>query len=224
MSKRHKPRKKPVQSQTPQDAASEKDNAADREVSLVPQVPPTPDNAEKSHNRWYQTLAGWKVMLEIVGIPFAIAYAVVTFFQWRDLRHNFEVDQRAWLKIVLSWPDPITTVPATAKLIFQNTGKSVMTSIYAESSFEIVKSDSPPSFSLKKMHNPTSEASLFPTDASDSSANLFDQVTKTPRRWHTPPPHWSPSRFRARESSGRRAAFRTACGPRPDRYSTDRCR
>jgi len=38
-------------------------------------------------------------MLEIIGIPFAIAYATVTCLQWRDLQRNFATEQRAWLTI-----------------------------------------------------------------------------------------------------------------------------
>jgi len=28
---------------------------------------------------------------------FAIGYAIVTGLQWQDLRHNFKVEQRAWI-------------------------------------------------------------------------------------------------------------------------------
>src|SRR5207237_1280683 len=40
-------------------------------------------------------------LLEIVAIPFAIGYAVVTYYQWSDAHHNFILDQRAWLRMTL---------------------------------------------------------------------------------------------------------------------------
>ncbi len=46
-----------------------------------------------------KTLEGWKTLLEIIAIPFAIAYAVVTYCQWQDLKDNFKVDERAWLGV-----------------------------------------------------------------------------------------------------------------------------
>src|SRR5207253_7074434 len=39
--------------------------------------------------------------LEIVAIPFAIGYAFVTYFQWRDANRNFRIDQRPWIKVEL---------------------------------------------------------------------------------------------------------------------------
>lgn len=34
-----------------------------------------------------------------IGVAGAVVYAVITYFQWRDLRHNFEIDERAWIKV-----------------------------------------------------------------------------------------------------------------------------
>jgi len=33
----------------------------------------------------------------MVGIPFAIGYAIITYCQWRDLRYNFGADQRPYV-------------------------------------------------------------------------------------------------------------------------------
>jgi hypothetical protein len=60
-------------------------------------ITPNLSDPNQSQRPWYKTVDGWKTVLELVGIPFAIAYAIITFFQWRDLRHNFKVEQRAWI-------------------------------------------------------------------------------------------------------------------------------
>jgi hypothetical protein len=39
----------------------------------------------------------WKSALEVIAIPFAIGYAIISYFQWRDAAHNFRGDERAWL-------------------------------------------------------------------------------------------------------------------------------
>lgn len=43
----------------------------------------------------------WKRTFEFIGVAAAVFYAVVSYNQWRDLRHNFEVSQRAWLGVDL---------------------------------------------------------------------------------------------------------------------------
>src|ERR1022692_1442745 len=62
---------------------------------LVGQANPAPHSSQTTQKRWYQAFPWWKV-LEGTAFAFGIFYAVVTFWQWRDLRHNFKVDERAW--------------------------------------------------------------------------------------------------------------------------------
>jgi hypothetical protein len=40
-----------------------------------------------------------KTILEIVAIPFAIGYAIITFLQWRDANRNFRIDQRPYVVV-----------------------------------------------------------------------------------------------------------------------------
>jgi hypothetical protein len=56
-------------------------------------------HTNQSKRSWYKTAKRWKTIVEMIAIPFAIGYAVVTYRQWRDLHHNFEVDERAWLYV-----------------------------------------------------------------------------------------------------------------------------
>src|SRR5579872_5423243 len=60
---------------------------------------PSPTKPNNTQKKWYQSLKGWERVLQTTGIIFAIGYAVITFLQWRDLRHNFQVDERAWLDV-----------------------------------------------------------------------------------------------------------------------------
>ncbi len=137
------------------------------------------ESASQSDKQLFWTKISAGLLLIYVGLT--VWQSISSQRSLMAIKNQFQVDQRAWLKIGYSWPNPVTTVPATTKVVFQNTGKSVVTSIYADFSFEIVKSDSPPSFSLEKRHNTTSGAPLFPSDADDSHADLFDQKTKVPR-------------------------------------------
>lgn len=149
-----------------------------------------PKNTEHTKRRNTKPIPWWKkallkirewLTLKNIGILAVIVYAIVTYLQWKDLRHNFEVDQRSWLKIGYSWPNPTSAAPATAILTFQNVGKSVVTTVYGESSFDVVESGSPPLFSLERRHNTTNQAAMFPTDANITRVDLWDQTTKTAR-------------------------------------------
>jgi hypothetical protein len=42
----------------------------------------------------------WKRGLGIGAVLATIVYAVVTYYQWRDLRHNFQADQRPYLVLL----------------------------------------------------------------------------------------------------------------------------
>ena len=98
MSKRpHAPRKDNQRSPSPQSASDKENDPAERKSPLNSNITPTPGDADQPNKPWYKTLDGWKTFLEIVGIPFGIGYAVVTYCQWRDLKENFRNDQRPYV-------------------------------------------------------------------------------------------------------------------------------
>ena len=92
----------------PQNAATHEGDGAIREGCLIPapKIPPSPGNPPKPEQPRYKTIQGWKsglelpkVLFEIIAIPFAVGYAIVTYCQWQDLHDNFEVSQRAYVMI-----------------------------------------------------------------------------------------------------------------------------
>jgi len=111
----------------------------------MPQVPPTPSNTDQSKKSWYKSLQRWRTVLEIVAIPFAVLYAIVTCFQWRDLRHNFQTEQRAWLVQKATFPDDngikhgVGNVPI-ATVNISNSGKTPAKSINWQIGLEIPRS------------------------------------------------------------------------------------
>jgi hypothetical protein len=145
MSKRRHPRKKKKQRTEPQDAAAKKNDPAERKVLFVPEVKPTPSNSSESKKPWYKTLDGWKVRLELIAIPFVIGYAVITFFQWRDLRHNFEVDQRAWLKVDVGMPATLSQ-QAPVVVTVRYVGKSPALKLFGGVIVQVVDAKSAPAF------------------------------------------------------------------------------
>lgn len=93
------PWKQDATGEGPQHAPSKQSDPTLGHSSSIKQVPSTPADTSKPKQSWYKTLDGWKTVFELIAIPFAIGYAVVTYGQWRDLRANFKVDQRAWLTV-----------------------------------------------------------------------------------------------------------------------------
>jgi hypothetical protein len=151
---------------SPQQTPSQENNPRPREPRAITQVGPTQTNTEQAKYPWYTTLEGWKIIAELIAIPFAIGYAVVTYFQWKDLRHNFEVDQRALVKIGFDIPnaiDPVATLGAL-QVTALNTGKSPALRARIDASVEIVEYSTPPTFSFSKSHGVIDVGMLFPND------------------------------------------------------------
>ena len=84
-------------------------------------------------------------ILEGVGIAAGIGYAFVTYLQWKDLRHNFQVSERAWLKLEVIFPRSATT-DMQVNVIVANIGKSAALGSVIQTMFEIVKSENTPIF------------------------------------------------------------------------------
>jgi hypothetical protein len=76
-----------------------KSDGANVDAAIVPQIPPPPRNCQNDQQSSGNSLAGWKRVLEYAALIAGIAYAIVTYFMWRDSRHNFATDQRAWVML-----------------------------------------------------------------------------------------------------------------------------
>ena len=77
---------------------------ASGKMALDFHVRPSPKQQPGPQKKRYQSFDWWKSRLEVAAYIFAVVYAVITYFQWRDLRHNFMVDERAWVKIGSNFP------------------------------------------------------------------------------------------------------------------------
>jgi hypothetical protein len=159
---------------SPQQHPSEKDNATQRGPALAPKVEPPSRDPRKP---WYKTLQGWKVRLEVIAIPFAIVYAVVTCLQWRDLRQNFEAEQRAWVGAVFPWPDLVGDKALEMRPRFTNVGKSVISHLEVESTMEILDVHDEPSFDLGKFHSTAEMPPLFPSVEAFADTFFRDRET-----------------------------------------------
>jgi hypothetical protein len=170
---------------SPQQASTQENDAAHRQPAPHPEVPPSQENSAQPKKPWYKTAQGWKTALELIAIPFAIGYAVITWLQWKDLRHNFEADQRSWLKIEYAWPLEMDTFhpdwPASAKAAMWDVGKSAITLVKGEAVFEVLDAKSSPSLSLNNFHSTYVASPLFPSEETDFLIELFNQTTQLPR-------------------------------------------
>jgi hypothetical protein len=162
-----------------QDSTKKKQNTVP--PTAPPKPAPTPDNSYGPCCCHYQpTHWSWRIV-ESVGILAVVAYAVITYCQWKDLRHNFEADERSWVKVEFKWT-PIQVGTLTGVIgILTNAGKSPITTLYGEGAFEVVDGDKTPSFTLKQHHSTHYEVLLFPSDHSEFPINLMDQTAKQPR-------------------------------------------
>lgn len=173
---------------TPQNASNEKDDSAQGRSLLKSEVPPSPANSRQTNKSWYKTAKRWNTVLQMIGIPFAIGYAIVTYNQWSDSQANFKANERAWIKIQYGWPDDkeVATAyhpdwPVSGKAGLWNEGKSVITRYYGEGSFEILDAKTSPSLTLNNFHSSYIGGPMFPTEESDFPIELFDQQARLPR-------------------------------------------
>ena len=100
---------------------------------------------------WWIRMWVWKpwkrVLTVLVGLA-GIVYAFVTYWQWRDLGHNFSIDERAWIMPIYGYPKTLTPErTASATLMLKNVGKSPALRIDVIASGEIVDSKLPPPLS-----------------------------------------------------------------------------
>jgi hypothetical protein len=58
---------------------------------------PLSEDTKHPNSKGYKTFDWWKVRLEVMAFIFAIAYAFITYFQWRDAGHTFQQAQRPWV-------------------------------------------------------------------------------------------------------------------------------
>jgi hypothetical protein len=129
---------------------------------------------------------GWKAVLEINAIPFGVAYAVVTYFQWRDLRHNFAVEERALIKVAIDpkQGDASTSDPAFIERMhniqvpvhIQNIGKNPATKVRAITRVELLPRNESPDFSYASPgvgYSTYDLNILFPTDTSPMPVTMY---------------------------------------------------
>jgi len=170
-----RPRKDDEQPTGPRNAPTEEEYAAIGKVLFALNVLPPATRENEAKKRWYKTLTGWKTVLEVVAIPFAIFYAVVTYFQWRDLQHNFFIEQKSWVKYQVLWPDT-PSADFKTKVIITNIGKIPMLTSEVVASIYVFP-DAKPAL-LPDGNHPTyidQQSFLFPNDNFNYIANLWDE-------------------------------------------------
>lgn len=130
--------------------ASEGDSAPGELAPLKDEkIKASPKNAYQPKNPWYKTLEGWYYFFAIFGIPFAIAYAIVTYLQWRDLRSNFRTDQRAWLTRRVDRSPPVFLELGkriSLDVVIANIGKTPARNLNGSVVLDLLDSDQNPSF------------------------------------------------------------------------------
>jgi hypothetical protein len=101
----HRPRQNGVPTQDNEHETTEQDGHHDIGVTIPqPHFGPRPQASHQPQNKWYhprywwgRQLTWWKPRFEVIAVFFAIGYAVVTYFQWRDQARNFKQSQRPWV-------------------------------------------------------------------------------------------------------------------------------
>jgi hypothetical protein len=164
-------RRKAEEEAAQQPRPSEKDNASKPEPKTT-----TPEPVKQKPWR-HKTFEWWKARVEFVGIFFAIGYAIVTYMQWYDLRHNFEVDQRAWVKATPNWQTEIVTDRKTGMYFeLSNLGKSAISVLTGFGGLDLVESNTPLQLDVNEHRSVWFiKGPIFPGDKIPFEIDLLDQ-------------------------------------------------
>jgi len=167
--KKHKvpetPRKQEMHSSNEQHNTRDRVGFAEVQPVAASTVASSANDSSTPKKSWYRRIPWWKI-LEGGGIVSVILYAYVTWVQWRDLRHNFEIDQRAWVRMKYAKLDRVDEkAPLTSwELTVNNVGKSPALNSQLDAVLEVVPRDSAPSFNFGKAHSAAIFSILFPGD------------------------------------------------------------
>jgi hypothetical protein len=184
-----RPREDDAHAKSEKSAPAQEDYASVGKAFLALHAPSPPKDTEKPQKAWYKTLDGWKKVLEIIAIPFAIIYAIITYFQWQDIRHNFQVDERAWIKSTtdkdingvyvngapVPWTSDTPTFPIWT-VTLTNIGKSVATDVHSDGILEIFGNLQTPSMNFPQAHSQSSSKVLYPQQDTQFHITL-DQIS-----------------------------------------------
>jgi hypothetical protein len=131
-------------------------------------VGPTSKHPPKTGGKWHRPFAWWKTRTEFAAYFFAIAYAIITFFQWKDARLTFQLDQRPWVGVV--FPDTFaldgSSIPVVVKI--QNTGKTPARAIEGDLVATVWTRGEDTKlgdFSSGRPHNRVYSGAIFPSDS-----------------------------------------------------------
>jgi hypothetical protein len=159
-----------VQSQHEQNNTSKEGESRPRHSTVSHQVNPSPKPSEDGNTKWYRPwvklktfacfcLGSWKGgkrVLFVASVFGGVFYAWVTYHQWQDLRNNFKIDQRSWIRVedeflvegrttalandgaIVNWP-----------LRVSNVGKSPAFPIHGKVALQVVHGKDAPSFDFK---------------------------------------------------------------------------
>ncbi len=138
-------------------------------------------------NPFLWVIENWRRILEVTAWLAAIGYALVTYFQWRDIRNNFIVDQRAWVSArqFLLTSELDETSAFRARVFIQNTGKTPAIDFMVQNAMAL-SDHVPPCFQWKQTSTAPNRGILPP--------NLTDYLIQANLR--TPPSQDVVKRYR----------------------------
>jgi hypothetical protein len=143
-------------------------------------------------HKWYNSRQWWKSKsfqwykdrFEIIALIAGIGYAVVTYLQWRDLRHNFTLDERSWIEFKLKDEKaPVSSFDsAYLPVDMINIGKTPARNVVIISNGEVLARDAAPSFNYSNgLQTTTVLGLLFPNMPLDIHAGNLIPLSEKQR-------------------------------------------
>jgi hypothetical protein len=188
------PRKQNVKAVSRQGHSDNEDQGTERDSIAASHTNPTQCQTNEPYYRWYNPKY-WrevvrsstrKEIIEVIGIFFVIGYAVITFFQWQEMKKQTVGANRAWIFITRAMPEIEKTNSVIAfNVDYIDVGKSPATSLNWKLENGLVAPPQTTDWSQLKIERNSTCDDLMPNDTSGDALFPDYPQGRTPM-WRAP--------------------------------------
>jgi len=181
------PRKQNVKAVSGQGHSGDEGERTERDSIAASHPDPAAEQAYEADYRCYHPAYWWEVTknatrkerLEVIGIVFAIGYAVITYFQWQEMKKQTVGANRAWIAVTRAMPVTVNGLIAF-DVDYIDVGKGPATSMNWKLENGLVARPQTTDWSQVKIERNSTCDDLMPNDVSGDSIFPEYPQGKTP--------------------------------------------
>jgi len=131
----------------------------------LPKTITTKDNAANHQKPW---LKDRKFILELSAVIVALIVATIYYLQLQAMQNALRVDQRPWIKMIVTTGNVTVNAPVQSVIQFTNNGKTPAIEIFGEVVIEKIVNGQQPRLDSSAPHGNFTTGLLFPNETSQN--------------------------------------------------------